>query len=85
MLEGDITKALNNPQTIADIFNVYGDEDEQKQKYGYTASTVIKAQNNKNGLGIGLLKAFNYKEDIQNFVNLIAPAVGEISEEVYYK
>ena len=85
LLEGDIKNALNNPQNIADIFNVYGDEDEQKQKYGYTASTVIKAQNNKNGLGIGFLKAFNYKEDIQNFVNLIAPAVGEISEEVYYK
>lgn len=85
LLEKDIIKALDNPQAIADIFNVYGGEDEQKQKYGYTASTVVKAQNNKNGLGIGFLRAYNYRADIQEFVNLIAPAVGEISEEVYYK
>ena len=85
LLKQDIKAALDNPQAIADIFNVYGNADEQIQLFGYNASTVVGAQNNGNGLGLGFLNAYEYKSDIQSFINLVSPALGEIGEEVFYK
>ena len=79
----DINELLND----ADIIDSYveGMEDVSlASKLGGNAATIKAMIKNNNRVGLGFKEAFPNKESIDFFL-LLWPAIGETSEEIYYK
>lgn len=84
-LETSINLGLANPSYVSDRISSLGSELEQKNLFGFTASIAKRTIENNNSLSIGYKKAIDIKDEIQNFINLTNPIIGELSEEVFYK
>lgn len=83
-LEKDLKDAVTKPKTIATYMNLYGDEEEQLNKFGVSSTTVYNCMKNYNGLGLGFLRAKDHQEDINYFINDIMGSNLTLNEEVYY-
>ena len=83
-LEKDINDGLKNPDLIKEGIEKLGSTQEQQNKIGVPGAVAKKASVN-NGFGLGFNRAINIKADIENFMSLIAPALSNLDEEVFYK
>ena len=84
-LKTSIELAISNPSAMSSKIASIGNDLEQKDRFGVTANIAKKVMENGNSIGIGYTTSFDIKDDIQNFVNAIAPAIGTLDEEVFYK
>ena len=84
LLESDISSALSNANNLKTYMNLYGSSDEQKALYGFDSLTVYGCMKDYNGLGLGYIRAKEYKEDINYFINDILKGGLTIGEEVYF-
>ena len=85
LLESDITSGLENPKNFQKTMKLVGGDDEQMQLFGYTSTTVYNSMKNYNGLGLGFIRASEYKEEIEYFVNDILNSGLTITDEAYYQ
>ena len=82
-LKDDINELLANPETIDKY--VEGMEDVTlASKIGGNAAKVKAMISNNNRVGLGFKKAYENKAAIDAFLSLW-PAIGETSEEIYFK
>lgn len=84
LLQKDMEDAVSNPKNIVKTFNLFGDVDEQENKFGVSANAVYNAMKNYNGLGLGYLKAKDAQDEIDYFINDILKINLQLDEEVYY-
>ena len=84
LLEGDMNKAVSNPKEIVKTLELFGDVDEQTNKFGVNATTVYNCMKDNNGLGLGYLRAKTAQNEIDFFINQILNANLTLNEEVYY-
>ena len=84
LLEKDMKDAVSNPKNITTTFNLFGDEEEQQNTFGVTATSVYNAMKGHNGLGLGYLRAKDAQEEIDYFINDILKSNLTLNEEVYY-
>ena len=84
LLEKDLKDAVKAPKNIVNTFNLFGDIDEQANKFGVNADVVYKCMKDHNGLGLGYLRAKTVKDEVDYFVNAILNSGLTLDEEVYY-
>ena len=82
VLEKDINAALENPTAVKAGFDKIS-EDESKAKFGVMAAPVVAVLKQNNRLGLGFKKAYDIKEDIDTFLNVMSK--DSTSEEIYFK
>lgn len=81
-LKADIDRALNDPTVIKTGLEKIS-EDESKAKYGVMAAPVVAVVTNGNRLGLNFAKAYDIKEEIDNFLSIMNKDLS--SEEIYFK
>lgn len=81
-LKADIDAALNDPTVIKAGFEKIS-EDESKAKFGVLAAPVVAVLKNGNRLGLNFEKAYDIKEDIDNFLSIMNKETS--AEEIYFK
>ena len=81
-LKKDIEDALANPALIKEGLEKIS-EDESKAKYGVLAAPVVAVITNGNRLGLNFEKAYDIKEEIDNFLTIMNKETS--SEEIYFK
>lgn len=84
LLKQDMASATGDPNNIVTTFNLFGGESEQKNMFGVAANAVYDAMNDRNGLGLGYLRAKEAQEEIAYFINDILKAGLKLDEEVFY-
>ena len=82
VLEKDINAALEDPTVVKAGFDKIS-EDESKAKFGVMAAPVVAVLKQNNRLGLGFKKAYDIKEDIDTFLNVMSK--DSTSEEIYFK
>ena len=85
LLEDDITKAVSNPNEIVETLKLVGEPEEQAQKFKFNSTVIYNCMKDYNGLGLGFRKAFDYKTDINYFINNILNSGLTITDEAYFQ
>ena len=85
LLEQDIAKGIANPSNIKKTLDIYGSKLEQEDMFGISGSVIVKCMKSYNGLGLGFVRAYEHRDEIDYFLNTIMNCGLELDEEVYYQ
>ena len=84
-LEGSISRGVINPDLIKEGIESVGSVQEQQDKFGVPGAMAKKVTMANNGFSLGYKNAFEIKDEIYSFVNLLTNNGFEtISEDAYY-
>ena len=86
-LRVSIEKAIDDPELVSEGLSVY-QGDEATAQYGFNPNVVVNVFKQKNAsginaMGLGFKKAYDIKQDIDAFLNVLG--MEETGEEIYFQ
>ena len=81
-LESDINEALANPSLVVQGMSQISDE-EASLLYGINKNVAKKVIEDNNSLGLGFVRSYSYKSDIDNYISLFG--MENTDEKIYFR
>ena len=86
ILEGDINHGVQSPALIKTGIEKVGSVQEQQNKYGVPGAMAMKVTAANNGFSLGYERAYEIKDEISSFVNLLTNnALSTFGDEHIYR
>lgn len=81
-LESDINEALATPSLVVEGMSQISDE-EASLLYGINKNVAKKVIEDNNSLGLGFVRSYSYKSDIDNYISLFG--MENTDEKIYFR